>query len=212
MRRIRLFIIILTVALSILLILFAASLYLAATAQNYYQSSWMSQMLSGMNGMNGMMGNGGNGTNAPSYLWLIPIALIVVAAVSGIGFAFYYAFPEIRGGTTKCTLPGENAAPAFSEMSPANVTEDFASKSQSSVDPFDVVSKTMTLEERKVLEVLKAHDGKYLQKYIRSETGFSRLKTHRIVARFAERGIVTLRQSGNTNEVLLCDWIQGPKT
>ena len=165
-----------------------------------------------MNGMNGMMGNGSNGTTAPSYLWLIPIALIVVAAVGGIGFASYYAFPEIRVGTAKCTLPGETAAPTFSKMNTADVADDFASKSRSSVDPFDLVSKTMTLEERKVLDVLKAHDGKYLQKYIRNETGFSRLKTHRIIARFAERGIVTLRQSGNTNEVLLCDWIQGPKT
>lgn len=204
MRRIRFFIIVLTVALSVLLILFAASLYLAATAQNYYQSSWMSQMWSGMNGMNGMMGNGSNGTTAPSFLWLIPIALIVVAALGGIGFAFYYAFPEIRVGTAKCALPGETAAPTFSKMNTADVAD--------SVDPFDLVSKTMTLEEGKVLDVLRAHDGKYLQKYIRNETGFSRLKTHRIIARFAERGIVTLRQSGNTNEVLLCDWIQGPKT
>jgi hypothetical protein len=208
MRKIRLFIIVLTVALSVLLILFAVSLYLAKTAQNYYQSSWMSQMWSGLNGMDGMMGNGSYGT--PSYLWLIPLALIAVAAVGFIGFAFYYAFPEIRVGATKCEVPGETA-PTFTRTSPPNVTNKVAGESKDSVDPFDLVSKTMTPEERKVLDVLRAHDGKYLQKYIRNETGLSRLKTHRIIARFAERGIVTLQQSGNTNEVQLCDWVQGSK-
>jgi len=56
--------------------------------------------------------------------------------------------------------------------------------------------------------VLKKHDGKYLQKYIRTETGLSRLKTHRVIARFAERGMVTLEKVGNTNEVRLMDWLK----
>jgi uncharacterized membrane protein len=47
-----------------------------------------------------------------------------------------------------------------------------------------------------------------LQKYIRNESGLSRLKTHRIVARLAERGIVTLEKMGNTNQVLLADWLK----
>jgi len=56
--------------------------------------------------------------------------------------------------------------------------------------------------------VLKKQDGKYLQKYIRTETGLSRLKTHRVIARFAERGMVTLEKVGNTNEVRLVDWLK----
>ena len=59
-----------------------------------------------------------------------------------------------------------------------------------------------------MVEVLVAHDGKYLQKYIRSETGLSRLKTHRIVARLAERGIVSLEKTGNTNQVFLAEWLK----
>jgi len=35
----------------------------------------------------------------------------------------------------------------------------------------------------------------------------SRLQTHRVVARLAERGIVTLEKTGNTNQVLLADWL-----
>jgi uncharacterized membrane protein len=56
--------------------------------------------------------------------------------------------------------------------------------------------------------VLAAHDGKYLQKFIVKETGLSKLKTHRIVSRLAERGIVTAVSSGNTNEVSLSPWLQ----
>ena len=64
----------------------------------------------------------------------------------------------------------------------------------------------MTPEEQKVYNVLVAHRGKYLQKYVVKESGLSRLKTHRIVARFAQRGIVTVNEFGNTNEILLSDW------
>jgi uncharacterized membrane protein len=73
---------------------------------------------------------------------------------------------------------------------------------------FASVVKTLTHEERRVVEVLAAHQGKYLQKYIRSETGYSRLQTHRIVARLAGRGIVTLKKTGNTNTVSLSNWLK----
>jgi uncharacterized membrane protein len=63
-------------------------------------------------------------------------------------------------------------------------------------------------DEKKVLEVLIANDGKYLQKYIRKEAGLSRLKVHRILSRLAERGMVSLKKSGNTNEVVLADWLK----
>jgi uncharacterized membrane protein len=68
--------------------------------------------------------------------------------------------------------------------------------------------KTLTDEERSVIQVLTVHDGKYLQKYIRKEAGLSRLKTHRILARLADRGIVSLKKTGNTNQVELSDWLQ----
>jgi uncharacterized membrane protein len=75
----------------------------------------------------------------------------------------------------------------------------------------EVLLKTMTAEEQKVLNVLIAHEGKYLQKYVAKEAGFSRLKTHRIVARFAQRGIVTVKEFGNTNEIVISDWVRNSK-
>jgi uncharacterized membrane protein len=65
---------------------------------------------------------------------------------------------------------------------------------------------------KKVLDVLVTHDGKYLQKYIKTETSLSTLKTHRIIARFADRSIVTATQVGNTNEVQISDRLRSCKT
>ena len=67
----------------------------------------------------------------------------------------------------------------------------------------EILLKAMSPEEKKVLNVLVAHQGKYLQKYVVQESGLSRLKTHRIVARFAQRGIVTVKEIGNTNEITM---------
>jgi hypothetical protein len=76
---------------------------------------------------------------------------------------------------------------------------------------WSVLLRTLKPDERKVLEVLAAHDGTYLQKYVSKESGLSKLRTHRIVARFVERGIVTASKSGNTNEVSLADWLKKPE-
>jgi len=75
---------------------------------------------------------------------------------------------------------------------------------------WSVLLRTLKPDEGKVLQVLAAHDGNYLQKYISKESGLSKLRTHRIVARFVERGIVTASKSGNTNEVSLADWLKKP--
>jgi uncharacterized membrane protein len=69
-----------------------------------------------------------------------------------------------------------------------------------------MVMRTLKPDERKVVGVLKVHGGSYMQKFITQETGLSRLKTHRVVATLAERGIVQVERRGNTNEVSLAKW------
>jgi uncharacterized membrane protein len=151
---------------------------------------------------NGMMGGmmGGNwGPSSPvqtqvatqnTVFPLVGFAALIGAAIIGTGGAIYYfTGPKIR----------------IAEPVPKTIVDQTP---QNTVTPYDSVSKTLTTEERKVLDVLISHNGKYLQKYIRAETGLSRLKTHRIVSRLAERGIVTLERSGNTNEVHLSSWLQ----
>ncbi len=219
MRRRHIFLIILTVAICFLIILVAMSVFLAATSPSYYQSSWMGQMWQSMGlgrstgsgnsgGMGGMMGGSGTGTTPTTNLWIIPIALIGAVAIGILGFGFYMVYPEIRN--TGRTCEPSNSESGSTIPTKTSGTDDAISKPIP--NSCEVILKTMTPEEQKVLTVLITHQGKYLQKYVGKEAGLSRLKTHRIVARFAERGIVTVKPLGNTNEVTISDWVTDSKT
>jgi uncharacterized membrane protein len=177
----------------------------------------MKQMWSGTGsttskgGMGGMMGNGGT-TYTTSYLWLIPALLGAVVGVAIIGAAFYYAYPElkyIKGTPCNSTPPNtEVKTHAVNQATETSKTSTSNANVQNISNSCEVILKTMTPEEKKVLNVLVAHQGKYLQKYVVKESGLSRLKTHRVVARFAQRGIVTIKQVGNTNEIVISDWVK----
>lgn len=202
----RIFLVVLAASLVLLLVFITASLIMAAVAPASYQSSWMHQMWGAMGGMGsvgntgGMMGGGGY---ALTYLWIIPLVLVAVAVIGIIGLVFYAAFPEIAsiGASERARI---GSVPTNSKVEPASARQGL----ERLPNALESVSKTLTPEERKVLNVLTAHQGKYLQKYIRREAGLSRLKTHRIIARFAERGIVSVNKSGNTNEISLSDWLK----
>ena len=212
MRKLYVFLTIFIITLGVFLSLALAGWYLATTSPSNYGSSWMSQMWGphiGSNGnyggMGGMMGNGSGTTS--SYLWIIPAALIVIVAVSVIGVVFYLAFPQLRYVKRTCELPNANSV----TMEPVKSGEGLVVNSVAEPNTCGLVLKTMTPEEQKVLNVLIAHQGKYLQKYVSKEAGLSRLKTHRIVARFAQRGIVNVKEFGNTNEIVVSDWVRTSK-
>jgi hypothetical protein len=198
MRRVNVFLAILIASLASLITLTAVGFAVFSGSQ--YSSSWMGDMWGSMGGgMGGMMGGASQGSvqnPALSYFGVLFVVLIGVTVVGVGGLAYFVAFPEIRTGVV----------PVACEP----VAQESAGVAQSSkveCAPFESVVKTLSVEERNVVEVLAAHEGKYLQKYIRKETGLSRLKTHRIVARLAERGIVSLEKVGNTNQVFLADWL-----
>jgi uncharacterized membrane protein len=166
----------------------------ASGTYGYYPNGMMGDW-SGM--MGGMMGGNWGQYSAQTQaaaqntvFLMVGFVTLIGAALTGTGGAVYYlTVPRIR-------------------MTKPEATSTVCTSPQNVVTPYASVSKTLTSEERKVLDVLVSHDGKYLQKYIRAETGVSRLKTHRIVSRLAERGIVTLEKSGNTNVVHLSNWLQ----
>ena len=225
MRRLHILLFVLTITLAVLVTLALVSWYFAATAPTYYGSSWMGQMWgnhlggSGSNwGMGGMMGDGyyGNGVGTtPSYLWIIPVALIGVVVAAIIGVAFYLYFPELRYIKSRGQCNPQNPSPVVNQVKPSETQTTSAPPSapptiapvMTTQNNCEVLLKTMTPEEQKVMNVLVAHKGKYLQKYVGKEAGLSRLKTHRIVARFAQRGIVTVKEFGNTNEIIVSDWV-----
>ena len=205
MRRMHLFLAILIASLVALVVVVAVGVAV------FSSSPWNWYGMSGMmgNGNGGMMGgNGGTVQNVGAgYFWVAFIVLIGVVVIGVVGLAYYVAVPEIRVG----------AAPVVCEVAPKeNVVQESVVVQEPKVEqkqepartPLESIVKTLTDDEKKVVDVLKAHDGKYLQKYIRKETGLSRLKTHRIVARLAERGIVSLEKTGNTNQVFLANWLK----
>jgi hypothetical protein len=193
MRRVTIFLIILIASLAALTTLTAIGYAIFTSAQNPY--NWMSQMFGGTSGMGGMMGQTNPSSTNPliSYFGALFAVFIGVTVVGIIGVSYYLLYPQIRMGAA-----------------PSNVQ--IASQPQvpngNGSSPYESVSKTLTIDERKIIDVLNAHQGKYLQKYIRNETGLSRLQTHRIIARLSDRGILSLEKTGNTNQVYLADWLR----
>jgi uncharacterized membrane protein len=202
MKRVNAFLAIIIASLAALIIITAIGFSIFTTNQNPY--NWMSQMFGGNSpttgGMGGMMGQTGQTTGSTnplvSYFGVIFAVLIAITIVGIVGLSYYVVYPQMRMGTLQSKVAYQN----------------LSEQTSSATSPYESVSKTLTAEERRIIEVLNNHNGKYLQKYIRNETGSSRLKTHRIIARLADRGIVTLEKTGNTNQVFLADWLQNPKT
>jgi uncharacterized membrane protein len=115
----------------------------------------------------------------PFFLLLSFLLFLSTVLVSVIGVVYFLVLPEMKNYV-----------------------------SGNSKETTSVVLRTLKLEERKVVNILQAHGGTYLQKYITKEAGISRLKTHRVVAALSERGIVRVEKRGNTNEVSLEKWFQ----
>ncbi len=183
----------------------------------YYPNGMMGDW-SGMSSMMSGYSNPSSAVQTPTaaqsaILPIVGFVALIGAAATGISGGAYY----ITGFKIRIS---EHAPKSIDENSTQNVTTAYTSEHtlenavkkfpQNMIAPYASVSKTLTSEERKVLDVLVSHDGKYLQKYMRTETGLSRLKIHRIVLRLAERGIVTMERRGNTNEVHLSSWLQNP--
>jgi hypothetical protein len=185
MKRLTFFLLLLFSSIFLLVILLVAGFLMTPPTSVPDESGWMDNMW-------GCMGDWMSGSypTTDPFLATYGIVLIVVVGVILLGLAgliYYYLFPEMK--------------------SSLGMKQQIPSQQNNGMSSYDSVLKTLNDDERKVLTVLKEHNGKYLQKYIRHEAKLSRLKTHRILARFAQRGIVTLQKTGNTNEVTLAEWL-----
>ena len=142
--------------------------------------------------MGQMMGNEGSTGMAyemPAGVWVIIVVLAALAVIGAIGVGYYITFPEIKSGVAE--------PPAM----PTGLTGGHEMS-------WDFLMRTSKPEEKRVLEVLAAHNGSYLQKFVVKEAGLSKLKIHRIVSKLAERKVVTVERSGNTNLVSLASWVR----
>ncbi len=163
----------------------------------------------GMMGGSGMNGNlvgmmtwwfqAGNGAYSyPSGLWLLPVALLLLMVIGIIIVGYQAILPEIKSPPASTTL-----------ISPAQPVS--LQANQAPAASLEAVLRTLRPDERKVFDVLLTHDGRYLQKLLKSETGLSRLQVHRVVSRLVERNLITMKAVGNTNEISIAGWALGDK-
>lgn len=134
-----------------------------------------------------MMGGRADG-ELMNFLW--PTMMTASIAVVAVVVVYVIAFPVIRYSTA------------------SEDEEQSQTSSASTLDPMDIVMRVAKADERAALEILKNSGGVCLQKDITYKTGLSKLKTHRIVARLAERGIIQVKKIGKTNEISVPAWLK----
>ena len=71
----------------------------------------------------------------------------------------------------------------------------------------EIALRLLESDEKQVVKVLVEAGGSMLQKEISWKTGFSRVKTHRILVRLLRRGVVTSKKYYNTNKITLSKWL-----
>ena len=77
--------------------------------------------------------------------------------------------------------------------------------------PWKVHSTSLRLlhdDERRVVEALVKAGGSMLQKDISYDLKLSRVRTHRVLVRLIERGVVKAEKHYNTNMITLSDWLR----
>lgn len=74
----------------------------------------------------------------------------------------------------------------------------------------DTALRLLEADERQVVTALIEAGGSMLQKEITWKSGFSRVKTHRILVRLLRRGVVTSEKYYNTNKITLAPWLFKP--
>ena len=71
----------------------------------------------------------------------------------------------------------------------------------------EIALRLLESDEKQVVKVLVEAGGSILQKEISWKTGFSRVKTHRILVRLLRRDVVTSEKYYNTNKITLSKWL-----
>jgi len=146
----------------------------------------------------GFGGRGYGAQNAqPSQrsVWLLLFAVPLGAAL--VVVVYWVLFPEIKV---------EKKPTASDPFPSAPVAIEIVSSEKSQA--LDAVLRVLNPDERKVVEALATSEkGWLLQRDIRWKTGLTRVKTHRVLARLAARGIVKVEKYYNTNKVVLAGWV-----
>lgn len=151
--------------------------------------------------------DGGLGMFFP-YFWVVLLVLIVLIVI-----LLYRLFLP---GLSKVKVAENLEKTVMKETSKESVakadsSEEEAVERGSEVEaqkpPVDVALRLLEADERRVVEVLIEAGGSMLQKEISWKTGFSRVKTHRVLVRLVRRGVVVTEKYYNTNRITLAKWL-----
>jgi uncharacterized membrane protein len=82
---------------------------------------------------------------------------------------------------------------------------------QADQQTLEAVKRVLKDDERKIVELIMGSGGSMLQRDIARQSGFSRVKTHRILYRLSTRGIVVAEKHFNTYKIILADWLSPKK-
>ncbi len=110
-----------------------------------------------------------------------------------------------REGAETHGLPEQRVGNAPKSVEPTEVKP--VEAEVAAPDAIDLGLRLLRPDERKVVEALLHAEGSMLQKDITHETGFSRVKTHRVLAKLIRRNVVESEKYYNTNRITLAPWI-----
>lgn len=110
-----------------------------------------------------------------------------------------------REGTKPHELPERRTENAPKSVEPTEVKP--VEAEVAAPDAIDLALRLLRSDERKVVEALLHTEGSMLQKDITHKTGFSRVKTHRVLAKLIRRNVVESQKYYNTNRITLAPWI-----
>lgn len=149
-----------------------------------------------------------------TLLWII-VPVIIIIGIVVILYLYRSWFPRLNSiqplNDWKDQVIQQTDTVA-SNQSESTDRETIEESTQTEKDAsLDVVLRLLETDERKVVEALLESDGSMLQKDISWKTGFSRVKTHRVLVRLIRRDVVTSEKYYNTNRITLSNWIQQSK-
>ena len=132
---------------------------------------------------------GPGGTSGQGYSWISALAsgVLAVGAIGIVIYALMYPAIQITAATKTTEAPKEFK--------------------YETVNKFEGVLRVLEPEEQQVCKALYNRGGSTTQKEITNITGFSKVKTHRILSRLASRRIVSVEKAGKTNLIHLSEWV-----
>ena len=155
-------------------------------------------------------GQFGQGRGIMDNLWiLVAIAVTIVTIL----VAYRLLFPSLTKAsvsprTTPTILEEERVAePHQTENQALQVKSEEAETEAVDKARVEAALQVLGGDERKVVQALMDHGGRMLQREISWETGFSRVKTHRVLLRLLRRDLVSAEKYYNTNRITLVDWL-----